>query len=85
MKDLPPLIRVPALAELLSLTPHGVRAMIRRGELPAVRVGRQWIVRRESLERHLGRLESKPSRHRAEDAAARLMRALPPPRRTGRR
>ena len=51
--DLPPLLRVPDLAELLGITPNGVRALIARGEIPASKLGRQLIVRREALLAHL--------------------------------
>ncbi len=82
MKDLPALLRVALLAELLGLTAHGVRAMCRRGEIPASRVGSQWIVRRDAWEAHLKRKE-RHARRPQEDANLRLLRALSPPRRSG--
>ena len=82
MRDLPAILRVPDLVELLGLTEGGVRAMLRRGELPASRVGRQWIVRRDVFERHLLKGErARSSVREREERAVRLLRALPPPRR----
>jgi len=57
MKELPPILTVEALAALLHLSAHGVRAALRRRALPASRIGRRWFVRRDALERHLLRAE----------------------------
>ncbi len=79
MKDLPPLLTVRILAPVLDISEHGVRAMIRRGELPASRLGNKYIVRRDALERHL--IKAERTRRPAEDRASRILRALPAPRR----
>ena len=57
--NLPELLRVPDLMSVLGLTAGGVRALITRGELPAAKIGRQWIVRRDALLARLGCLERK--------------------------
>jgi excisionase family DNA binding protein len=36
--------------ELLHMRADSVTRRIRRGQLPAVKVGRQWLIRRETLE-----------------------------------
>jgi excisionase family DNA binding protein len=56
-------------AELLGLTPGGVRAAIRRGELAAVKVGRCWRVPFRTLEQLAAR---------AEDEAQDRRRTQPP-------
>lgn len=79
MKDLPPLLHVPLLAEVLGLTEGGVRAMLRRRELPAARIGRRWVVRREALLRHIRQQEEASAalvRTQA-TAADRFIRGLP--------
>ncbi len=42
-------------ADLLKLHPKRVQALARAGQLPAARVGRKWLFRREDLERLLAR------------------------------
>ena len=42
-------------AELLHLNVKRVQSLAREGKLPAARVGRKWLFRREELERLLGR------------------------------
>jgi molybdopterin-binding protein len=42
-------------AELLHLNVKRVQGLAREGKLPAARVGRKWLFRREELERLLGR------------------------------
>lgn len=79
--DLPELLAPEDLAPLLRLTPHGVRAMIRRGELPACKLGRRWFVRRTALEAHIRRQERLRARVPEPGSVTRLLRALPPPRR----
>ena len=81
MKDLPALLTVSLLAPLLGLSEHGTRALIRRGELPASRLGKRWVVRRDALEAHLKRQERRLVRRPREDAVGRLLRALPARRR----
>jgi excisionase family DNA binding protein len=38
------------VAEKLRITPDGVAKRIKRGQLPAVRVGRRWLIRKETLD-----------------------------------
>jgi excisionase family DNA binding protein len=38
------------VAEKLRITPSGVAKRIQRGELPAVRVGRRWLIRKDTLD-----------------------------------
>ena len=73
--ELPPLLRPGDLAPLLGLTAHGVRAMLRRGELPGSKLGRQWVVRRAALEGHLRREERRNRPAKAD--VARLLQRLP--------
>ncbi len=86
MTDLPAILRAPLLADLLGLTVHSVNEMLRRGEVPASKIAGRWIVRRETF---LAFLERQERANRAppasvEDRAARLLRALPLPRRAPR-
>ena len=69
------------LAPLLGLTEGGVRAMIRRGEIPASKLGRQYVIRRDALEARLKREERRACRRPTGDAVDRFQRALPPKRR----
>lgn len=46
-------LTVAQVAELMHLSEQTVRAACRRGELPAVHVGRRWIVSAERLKRFL--------------------------------
>jgi molybdopterin-binding protein len=41
-------------AAILHMNPKRVRSLARAGKLPAVRVGRRWLFRRDRLERLLG-------------------------------
>lgn len=75
MQELPPLLTASDLAKLLGLTEHGARALLRRGELPAVRIGRKWFVRREALENHIRRQEAR-QRKRAELVES-VLKSLP--------
>ena len=43
------MLTVNEVARHLRLTPDVVRTMIRRGELPAVKIGSRWRVRSETL------------------------------------
>ena len=81
--DLPAILRAPLLGELLGVTVHTVNELLRRGEIPASKVAGRWIVRRETFVAFLERKEraNRPSPVPVEDAAARLIRALPLPRR----
>ena len=38
------------VAEVLRIRPDSVTRKINRGEIPAVKVGKRWMVRRETLE-----------------------------------
>jgi len=40
-------------ADLLRLSPQTIVDYVRRGKLPAVKVGRSWLLRREDVERFL--------------------------------
>jgi len=73
VNELPPLLSASDLGPLLKMSAHGIRAMIRRGELPASRLGRRWFVRRDALESLLKRREVKTSQP---DGAARALRGL---------
>jgi molybdopterin-binding protein len=60
-------------ARLLRLNVKRVQAMARDGKLPAARVGRKWLFRREELEALLGRkAPSAPARSLAISARNRL-------------
>lgn len=84
MQDLPPLLRADDLAPLLGISPHGVRAWIRRGLLPASKPGRFYIIRREVLMAFLERGErARRAPTPQQQEPARLLRGLPPPRRRG--
>ena len=39
------LLTVGEVAEMLQITPHGVRAMIRKGTLKAQKVGRDYLIK----------------------------------------
>ena len=49
-------------ARLLHLNVKRVQGLARAGKLPAARVGRKWLFRREELEALLGRTDSTPER-----------------------
>jgi molybdate transport system regulatory protein len=49
-------------AQLLHLNVKRVQGLARAGKLPAARVGRKWLFRREELEALLGRASSTPAR-----------------------
>jgi molybdopterin-binding protein len=49
-------------AKLLHLNVKRVQSLARAGKLPAARVGRKWLFRREELEALLGRAGDPPSR-----------------------
>jgi excisionase family DNA binding protein len=44
------LISVSEAAALRGITPHGIRALIHRGNLPARKIGKQWVINRVALE-----------------------------------
>ena len=39
-----PTLRTGQVAELLGCSPSHVRALCQRGELPAIRIGKRWVV-----------------------------------------
>ncbi|UCE01049.1 MAG: helix-turn-helix domain-containing protein [Chloroflexota bacterium] len=43
------LLKVEEVARILRLKPETVRAMARRGDLPAIKLGRVWRFRRSSI------------------------------------
>lgn len=49
-KRIPALVGVSEVAEMHGLTRSGVQFLIDEGELPAVKVGRQWVMRRSVAE-----------------------------------
>jgi molybdopterin-binding protein len=49
------MINAEEAAQLLHLNVKRVQSLAREGKLPAARVGRKWLFRREELERLLGR------------------------------
>ena len=67
MADLPSLLHVPDLAELLALSENTVRDMLVRGDLPGFKLGGRWHCKRDVLERRLKTLQRK---HRSRVAAA---------------
>ena len=54
-------ITVDEAAVYLGLHPGSVRRLARSGELPAVKVGRQWRLDRETLEEWLRTMATRPS------------------------
>lgn len=50
ISTLPAMVRVPDAADLLSITERAIRAAIRRGDIPAVKIGRQLLIPRAFLE-----------------------------------
>ena len=47
------MLTIEEVAERLRVSPAQVRAMIRRGELPAVKIGSRWRMTSAALEAHL--------------------------------
>ena len=76
---LPELLRVPHLAAALGLSENAIRDLLARGELPASKVGRQWVVRREALLDHLAEQERlRQPRCSVESVVAAIRRAPSP-------
>jgi excisionase family DNA binding protein len=48
-----PMLTSKEAADLLRLSPQTIVDYVRRGKLPAVKVGRSWLLRREDVERFL--------------------------------
>ena len=46
----PRFVKTGEAARILGLTPATIRSAIRRGELPGIRVGAHYLVRRDALE-----------------------------------
>ena len=47
------IIRVDEAADLLSKHPDTVRTLLRKGELPGRKIGREWIMLKSELEKYL--------------------------------
>jgi excisionase family DNA binding protein len=58
MADLPRFLTLPDVAEILSTSVAQVYAMVRRGDLPAIKIGGrgQWRVSEADLEEHIAQL-----------------------------
>ncbi len=82
MSELAPILDLDGIAEAFHVSRYTAREWCSGGKVPAFKQGRGWYVRRSTLEAFLARREREtqgaPPTH---DAADRLMRALPPPRR----
>lgn len=46
-------LTVEEVAEILRASPQTVRNMIKRGEIPAIRIGRPWLIKKSDLDRIL--------------------------------
>jgi len=57
-KELPRFLKTEEVLDCLKVTPRTVYRLIRTGDLPAVRVGRQWRFRRADLEKWLAAREA---------------------------
>lgn len=64
VNDLPPLMRSKDLAAALGMKVHTVNEWIRRGLVPASKIGRYYIVRREALLEFLRQQEQARASHR---------------------
>ena len=53
METTPPVMTIDQVAEYLHLHPLTVRRLARDGQLPAIKIGRQWRVKRDLLDRWL--------------------------------
>ena len=60
-KDLPKFLTTEEVLSCLKVTPRTVYRLIRSGELPAVRVGRQWRFRKAEFEHWLAGHEANGS------------------------
>ncbi len=58
MADLPRFLTLPDVAEILKTSVAQVYAMVRRGDLPAIKIGGrgQWRVSEDDLEEHIAHL-----------------------------
>lgn len=73
--DLKPLLLISDIAALLGLSNEGVRSLIRRGQLPAAKIGKRYVVRRPALLAHL-KLEEERQRTQREAADHEARRIL---------
>ena len=48
-EHLPDIVSTAAVAEMLDVSQEAVSQLVRKGRLPAIRIGRNWAVRREDL------------------------------------
>ena len=64
-------LNVEEAAALLHLNVKRVQSLARAGKLPAARVGRKWLFRRQDLEALLGAPVSVPAEHSAMSISAR--------------
>jgi hypothetical protein len=80
LEDLPLLLDVKTLAGILGMPASGVRALLRRGELPSFKVGRRLFVRREAFLSVIGEQEA-GRRPVGRNEVARMLRGLPTRRR----
>ncbi len=53
LKISPPVMTIDQVAEYLHLHPLTVRRLARDGDIPAIKIGRQWRVKRDLLDRWL--------------------------------
>lgn len=64
MRRDPESLTLPQAAELLRLTPDTLRQQIHKGRLQATKLGRDWLVTRDELDRyteeHLGKRGRRP-------------------------
>lgn len=70
------LISTATAARRLQVTPARVRAMIASGRLPAVKVGRDWLIRTADLELVPDKADRRPGRPKAEHLTAAEYQAL---------
>jgi excisionase family DNA binding protein len=62
------LLTVPQAAEIIGLSRIRVRVLVRSGELPAEKVGRDWLIRRSVVERFARKERRGPGRPPKEKA-----------------
>ena len=60
-KDLPDMLTIAEVAKYLKLHELTVRRLAREGELPAFKVGRQWRIKRDLLEKWISSRSGKGS------------------------
>lgn len=51
MKTEKPFLTLPAVAKALDVDPRTVRLAIRRRQIPAIEIGKRWLVSRAALEK----------------------------------